>query len=406
MKTSQVYWQAGRCLIYWLLIIILFNLPNFAFAQQNKSHQSIDTNYKKAFRQLNNNATKLKKRQDKAIAKYLEKFIRQEEKLNKKLCRTNPQLADQLFSYHANPLYHSRTLPTIKGKNATRHNDYYSSELFDSLNTSINSKVKLNETLSNAENQIYDSKCQTNYLQNYLRKRKVSLNNQLKGIPEYEKDLSRFDKANYYFKKKTEYNEELFSAANSKFESEHLLSETLKQKMNGLPINDGLLEKTDKLQSNKVLKGMQDIQETQNLIQSNFPDLVQLDYSTLTDSIGSFKSGFLQKYSKHQFTTPFTFADVPNFKINPLKHLRFADRLKYTCLINPENHVNLLPTSFELQFGVAYIVSKNVFSGLSVSSPIYSSSKRSEQIEKMNTLSIKLYSEHLLLQTIWLYFAI
>lgn len=406
MEINQTRNKTDHCLISWLFIIILFVCPNYADAQLNKGTQLIDKTYIKATRHFKNNSDKLKIRQDKAIARHLDKFIKHEEKLQKKLCNTNPQLADRLFSFHANPLFHTRALPNTKGYRVKKNNNH---NLMDStyvLNTLTSVEENDREIIAKERKQINEIKNHIKYLQDYLRNRKTTLNRELKEIPEYEKDLIRYDKANYYFKKITDYNEELFSAACSKFESDHLLSESLLRKMDETSADKGILEPIETFQTTNYVKGMQNIQETEALIQSNFPNMAKLNYSNLTDSIGSLKSNLLPNFSKHQFKTPFTFADVPEFKINPLKHLRFIDRLKYSCLLNPQNHINLLPTKLELQLGVGYMIRNNVISGISVSSPIYNSSKSSELKESQNSVIVKAYGEHHLLQTLWLYFAV
>jgi hypothetical protein len=129
------------------------------------------------------------KRTDK---KYLRKYFRAENKLHRKLCRTNPALADKLFSYSADPLfYHQKDAlnpKILKSKSAPK--EYFPT--FDSLKTSVNyidsknqASGETNTTDAAAEiNELDNNLSYSDKLQHYFRQRKLKLAKSLSDYPQ------------------------------------------------------------------------------------------------------------------------------------------------------------------------------------------------------------------------------
>ena len=209
------------------------------------------------------------KRFEKANTKYLRQYIKADLKMQKKMCKTNPDMAEHLFSYSADPLlYHQKDIsnpawmkkrppqtPPKEGNTALRGEggldtlktaiSFLKQQPEDSVSRKVvpkesgltlNAKKEtdtmtsaglapLRETkqaeFTKAEKETKQLEQNLNYsekLQQYFKQRRMQFKDASIKNPDLQKDYIKMDKINYYYRQQVAEYKRLFTQAKSKAE--------------------------------------------------------------------------------------------------------------------------------------------------------------------------------------------
>ena len=345
-------------------LLFAFTFSQGANAQVNSASSLSSELTNKYFHKVNKKVLTLDKSTTKRTKKSFKKFQRQQKRLHKKLCKVNPDLADKLFSYQADPLYYQddpfNLPPRTKLKSGPKeYNAEWdtlkcSSAFYSAQSDSSNPSSSVAETNRNVQN--CDSKLeQSNKIQHYMRQRKTLLKKSLKDYPSMKKNLLGIDKVNYYygqylkeFKNRLKFEskfESLFKrglSGNSEF-SKFMSSNGVLAKFGKIPSDWG--KNIEGLQTNASVEKMLD-ESTKALSILLSKDSIATKVKEGTDAIGKMKSG--------NYGNATNAADVPDFKPNPMKTKRFVDRLEYGTDVKFTQTSAYFPAKGNLGFTIGY----------------------------------------------------
>ncbi len=297
------------------------------------------------------------------------KLIRIETKLKRRLCKTNPKLADEIFNpkiYRLAP-YHNKYSNDTKGK-SIQFNDLNQAKLsldYVDMNTCIrssslqDSKIKkyktnfkdLNTTIEKAESD-----------QNFYDSRNQQLQDAFINNKDHKKLITKYSKTSFYNGQKLNDLKQMF-AKESTIENEILSTfENDKSFQEFAKFNSYL--KTIEFDKNKLnnIDGIPTIDDAKNSLEAslnkssvNSISLLDKKNSLSIDSLKASKQNFTKKLKSNRFY----------FKPNLLKTKPFKDRIDFQFDFAFRNSNLMQPKGGDLSLGASYQIRQNISAGLS-----------------------------------------
>jgi hypothetical protein len=322
-----------------------------------------------------NEIQKYNHRADQMQKKFIRKYKNFENKLNRKLCKKDPKLADKLFSAHNAPLLYktgNEELTATISANKKVSKQYFAK--LDTIKTSLNilaqngASSKEMETataeLREMESNIYD----TEALQQYFRNRKQQIKKAIVSHPDLEHHFTEIDKINYYYKEATSFSKNDFLTGIKKSDQQLLNALKNTDEFKSLISSSGQLATfAETINANEAnIKGTQTLEQSNEFVQAGIKSL-NMESDELIRSV----LNPLQQINQTLPTLPnkdfASFADLPSFKPKPLKFVPLKDRLIYNTNygFGPSN--NFFPTSAGVDFSIGYQMHPKWVSGIGVS---------------------------------------
>jgi hypothetical protein len=334
--------------------------------------------YNKYIKSASNSSTTFNSRIEKTNRKYLKKYFRNENKLNRKLCKKDPDLADHLFSLSNDPLfYHQHDPNAIEVLNIRSAPKEYFPKL-DSLKCSLSYLHQNKDSLKGVDQkQLAESDDKTKELdrkftssdkmQQYFRQRKLALKESLSNHPELKGSIKGMDKVNYYYHEQISEYKRLLTKSTR-------LDESAMNLLRGNPAfnqfiqKNGVLSMFSKIPSTwgKTTSGLQTVSQTKEMVDksisslgNNPKDILSERMKPMTESMNKLKSGSYGRITNA--------ADVPSFKPNPYKSKRLIDRLEFGTNFQVNQSNKYFPATTDMALQVAYKFNSDFSAGVGAS---------------------------------------
>lgn len=351
-------------------------------------------------KKINNKSKKLNKRIQHAKKKYLRKIEKDELKLQKNLCKLNPDLADYFFKYSLGANLKMKKLDEgLAEKNhflmqATRAKKVVTTEdnsaeyfpTLDSLETTLDFYEELNQKelgkkiisqLFEARKNINEAKkslTEVEGIQKNLRRRKIQFKTALKKYPELSHELMEYDKSIYYFREQLKEYKNIFkepSIIQSRVLNKLNKNENFArffEKNNELariffvPKN-GFVDGCDQtLNFAGVKDEISDLQKTEKLMQLSADALGPLANEVIESNMA--KMHTKMNMLRSNFKDLSNAGDIPEFNPNPLKTKFFYDRIEYGLDFQVAQSTLLLPISGQIGLSIGYKLTASFISGI------------------------------------------
>ncbi len=312
--------------------------------------------------------------------KYFRNLRSAEEKIKTRLDKVNPRLSNYLYglNYKMNAPYLSQ-VKSIKNKLQIQSNSpniYFA--YFDTLKNSIrylNSNADSNQfysprfrkKLRKAEKEI--TRAEKNIIESnsdnaFIRQRKIILKNALQKYPELDDELLSFKKGAYYnlatfdelkqtFKDPTsiENNATKFLLADFYYRNFITANSDLSSFAKSFPKSGGSV----------AFSSMQTTIQTGDLMQHSIKNLGPDAKHILESNMAEMHSSLSK--AKTQFSSLENLADLPEFKINPLKTKPFFERVKFGFDLHFSPGTLFVPVSGEFGVHAGYQISQRTIAG-------------------------------------------
>jgi hypothetical protein len=365
-----------HCFYFHLFNVLIIGVSacNFSFAQSEKPSKLYD----KYIKSSSTSSDKFNSRIEKSNKKYLKKYFRQENKTYRKLCKTNPVLADHLFSVSNDPLFYRQQAATnpelLQNKNAPKEYFPHYDTIQSSLEYMIINKDKFQgvDTLELSKANVVAEELDTNLsysdkLQQYFRHRKMTMKESLSNYPELKSCVIGYDKVNYYYHEQIASCKKLFSDP-VKVEAEAIKILKGNTAFKQFIAKNGMLSSFDKIPSSwgKSLNGLQTIPQTKVIIQKSITalgtyqkEIIGEKMKPMQETMCKLKSGNYGKVTNA--------ADVPDFNPNPLKTKRFIDRIQFGTNFSVNQTNAFYPATINTGLQVGYNLTQKIIPGIGLS---------------------------------------
>ncbi len=357
-------------------IVLLFIIceSDYLYSQTSKNEQV----FNKFISSSKNSSELLSKRIVRTNKRYLKKYFRSENKLHRKLCKLNPELADNIFSLKRDPLYYHQNDPNCLTaiKNNSGSKEYFPK--IDTLKSALDFLKKNSEydngidSLKLAESTIESQKLedelsQSSKLQQYFRERKMLSKGLVNDYPQLKSNYKDCDKVNYYYHNQIEeYKNKYADFSNVDQKAIELLKNNADFK--NFISKNGQLSAFSKIPSDwgNNLKGLQTIKQTKSLVNKDVKelgaeakDIVKKNMEPMNNTFDKLKSG--------NYGNTTNAADIPSFKPNAVKTKSFLDRVEFgnNFQINPGK--NSFPSTLSILFQAGYKITDKIKPGIGVS---------------------------------------
>lgn len=362
-----------------LFVVILFVCANPVLAQDSLIAKAGQVP-QKYLSQVNNKSRQLEKQVDKRTAKALDRMIKQEKKLQRKLSKIDSLAAKNIFTKSIDSLGGLKA--HLKSKTGKALNSQYFGYL-DTLSNSLGflkeSKQLLGKT-KEAQGKLAKSMesvkalqsklAQAENIKNYIRERKQLLKAQLGQYTALTKDLQKINKEAYYYAQQLKEYKEVFKDA-KKAEKKAL---ELLQKV---PAYKDFLSRNSQLASlfnlpssssgdlTQQLEGLQTRAQVDQLIQQRLGSGGPNARQAVSQQMEAARSQFDQL--KKNFPDLDNAADMPDFKPKELKTKSLLQRLEFGTNVQFQRSTQFFPTTGDFAGQVGYKFSKNGILGLGAS---------------------------------------
>ena len=357
----------------------LFAITTFCFFSSIVNCQDLSNvkQYSKYITHCNSRTKTANKKIGEANKKYLKKYFKTENKLNKKLCKSNPNLADYLFSYSNNPIYFHQKDTAISYFLNQRSTAKEYSASFDTLKSSVEfikankdryliDSLGLIETMTNTLKLDQDL-LHSDKLQNVFREKKLIMKELSESHPELRDEFKEFDKINYYYHEQISEYQNMFGDLSN-------IDEKVLKILKGNSEFKKLLSGNGQLSAFSTIpqdwgnniEGLQTIVETKGFMNTSVADLgseakniVEKNMKPMMISMEKLKSGSYGNVSNA--------GDIPSFKPSALKTKPFVDRLSlgYNFQLNQSNYG--FPATATTGLQVDYKLTSQIKPGIGVS---------------------------------------
>ncbi|WP_261511534.1 hypothetical protein [Chryseobacterium paludis] len=363
-----------------IISIYLLLVSGRAISQDSTSiaHNQISKNY---FSQVKQKTDKMDRRISKQSEEVLSRFIKQEQKLKRKLGKIDSLKANNLFTHSIDSLGSLKS--RMKGKVVKYSSalSQASGDLYvDSLSNSIvflkqtkgileQSKGitdKLNGSLKSIDD-LKDKLALTEQIKAYIRERKQMLKDQLSQYTGFSKDLQKMNKEAYYYTQQLKEYKEIFK---DKKKAEQKAMELMKK----IPAFNEFMQKHSQLASlfniqgngasAQSLEGLQTRNQVEQLIQQRLGSGPNAG-AALSQQMSEARSKFDEL--KCKFPNLDNTGDMPDFKPKEMKTKSFLQRLEFGSNIQFQRSNKFFPTTSDLAGQVAYKFHKNGSAGLGLS---------------------------------------
>lgn len=349
------------------MLLLLVLIAEIIIAQENINQKPINKYVKFCSKEINKCNTKTIKKNK----KFIKKYFRIENRLFRKMCKSNSDLADYYFSYAVNPFfYHQNNPEEYLTQNQKELPIEYNSTLdtlknsvlFLELNKDTSSEVnKLN--YSNALVKLNESNRlskETSLIQSHFRERKLILKSCTTKHPAFKNEWVKYDKTNYYFNEFTNKIDQHFinNVRNNEF-ADNILSinkefrdfiskNSLLKNIHSIPSDWG--NDIGSRQTNAFTKSV-----VNNTISSikNSDQLIKDEIEPMHETINKLKNS----------TGITNAADAPSFKPNPIKSKTFSERLDFDFDFQINKSNDFYPLNISLGGTIAYHLSNHFIVG-------------------------------------------
>lgn len=311
--------------------------------------------------------------------KALSRFMKQEEKLKRRLGRIDSLKANNLFSHSIDSLGSLKS--RMKGKlgkysGALTQGGPYLDSLSNSLSFLKDSKGlleqskgitdKLNGSLKSVDN-LKDKLAQAEQIKAYIRERKQLLKEQLSQYTGFTKDLQKMNKEAYYYAQQLKEYKEVFK---DKKKAEQKAMEVIKK----IPAFNDFMQKHSQLASlfniqgatasAPNLEGLQTRNQVEQLIQQRLGSGPNAS-AAVSQQMAEARSKFDELKSK--FPDLDNAAEMPDFKPKEMKTKSFLQRLEFGSNIQFQRSNKFFPSTGDLAGQAAYKFHKNGSAGVGLS---------------------------------------
>jgi len=310
--------------------------------------------------------------------KYLQRWLRREEKMRRKLERTNPELAKRLFTTSLDSLQNSlNKLGQPAQAMATTAGNYIPS--IDSLGTMLsflqqnqliknNSPATVQKTFSQLQ-QLKGRLQQSANIQQYLKERKAILLQQLKNMPGFGKYLQKINEDVYYYG-------QVVKEWKATLSDPKVLERKALQLLQQWPAFNDFMARNSELarlfpnmgnnngiSATTLIAGLQTRSQLNNLFQTRLSTGGPSAQQQLQDQVSNAMSQ-LNQLKNGNFGNGSSAADMPNFQPKAMKHKRFISRLEPGFNIQFNKNSQYFPTTADIGLQLRYAVNKHTGIGV------------------------------------------
>ncbi|MET3879456.1 hypothetical protein [Chitinophaga sp. OAE865] len=311
--------------------------------------------------------------------KALSRFMKQEEKLKRRLGKIDSLKANNLFAHSIDSLGSLKS--RMKGKlgkysGALTQGGPYLDSLSNSLSFLKDSKGlleqskgitdKLNGSLKSVDN-LKDKLAQAEQIKAYIRERKQLLKEQLSQYTGFTKDLQKMNKEAYYYAQQLKEYKEVFK---DRKKAEQKAMEVIKK----IPAFNDFMQKHSQLASllniqagtasAPNLEGLQTRNQVEQLIQQRLGSGPNAS-AAVSQQMAEARSKFDELKSK--FPDLDNAAEMPDFKPKEMKTKSFLQRLEFGSNIQFQRSNKFFPSTGDLAGQAAYKFHKNGSAGVGLS---------------------------------------
>jgi hypothetical protein len=341
---------------------------------------SQDTTFKsqvisgKYFSQVKQKSDKMERQVSRCSEKVLNRFLKQEGRLKRRLERIDPLKADNLFPHSIDSLrsLKSRIHGRI-GKYADALMQSDGESYLDSLGNTLSFLKqsngvtdKLKGSLKSVDN-LKGKLVQTEQIKAYIRERKQLLKEQLSQYTGFTKDLQKMNKEAYYYAQQLKEYKEVFK---DKKKAEQKALEVMKK----LPAYNDFMQKHSQLASlfniqgaaasTQSLEGLQTRNQVEQLIQQRLgggPNAGAAVSQQMAEARGRFDE------LKSKFPSLDNAGEMPDFKPKEMKTKSFLQRLEFGSNVQFQRSNKFFPNTGDLAGQAAYKFNKNGSVGIGLS---------------------------------------
>lgn len=367
----------------WLVILLTFIVVCRSQAQETPAPQGRLLNFPSRFNDhIQNKSHKLEAQLTRATEKYLQRLARKEEKLRKKLMKTDSVAAAALFddtkAQYARLSAQLKEPLAVSGRVGGQYLPYV-----DSLKTSL-SFLQQHSSLLNGEQagKIAGSVQQLQQLQGklqhadqvkeFIRQRKEQIKATLSRYTNLPKGLTKsyqdFQKELYYYNQQVQEYRELLN------NPDKLLTKTLGL-LQKLPAFQSFMKQHSELASlfsvpagyasGQSLAGLQTREQVQSLLQNQLSGAGPNVQQQLQQNLQAAQGQLNQLKDKiNKLGAGGGDIDMPDFKPNNQKSKSFWNRLEYGTNLQTQKSGNFFPTTSDIGLSVGYKLTNNSIVGI------------------------------------------
>ena len=315
---------------------------------------------KKYLSQVSHKSRHVEAQVNKRADKALDRFSRQEKRMQKRLWKVDSVAAKNIFTRSIDKLSSLKSGLKNKVPGGTANADL--DTLQNSLKFLDGAKGISSSQLNNATQSVQDLQGklqQADEIKAYIRERKEQLKTQLGQYTGFTKDLQKMNKEAYYYGQQIK---EYKGVLKDKKKAEAKAMETLKK----LPAYNDFLKQHSQLAGlfnlsaaanpTQSLEGLQTRAQVEQLVQQRIGSS-PAGQQAVSQQMDQARSQFAELKSK--FPDLDNAADMPDFKPNPMKTKSFLQRLEFGGNIQFLKSNRYYPTTSDIAGQVAYKFHKN-----------------------------------------------
>lgn len=331
--------------------------------------------------QVKQKSDKMQRQVSRRSEQALSRFMKQEERLKRRLGKLDSLKANNLFAHSIDSLGSLKSRMKGKlGKYSGALSRVGGGQYLDSLGNSLaflkeskgllaQSKGitdKLNGSLKSVDN-LKDKLAQAEQIKAYIRERKQLLKEQLSQYTGFTKDLQKMNKEAYYYAQQLKEYKEVFK---DKKKAEQKAMEVIKK----LPAYNNFMQQHSQLASlfniqgatasAQSLEGLQTRSQVEQMIQQRIGSGPNAS-AAVSQQMAEARSKFDELKSK--FPDLDNAAEMPDFKPKEMKTKSFLQRVEFGSNIQFQRSTKFFPTTGDLAGQAAYKFHKNGSVGLGLS---------------------------------------
>lgn len=363
-----------------ILAVILFAFSNPGFAQDSAMAKAGQVS-QKYLSQVSNKSRQLEKQVDKRTAKALDRMIKQEKKLQRKLSKIDSLAAKNIFTKSIDSLggLKARLKSSKAGKALNGQYFGYLDTLSNSLGFLKESKQllgkskeaqgKLAKSMESVK-ELQSKLQQAENIKKYISERKQLLKSQLSQYTSLTKDLQKINKEAYYYAQQLKEYKEVFKDSKK---AEKKAMELLQK----VPAYKDFISRNSQLASlfnfpsssggdlAQSLEGLQTRAQVDQLLQQRIGSGGPNARQAITQQMEAARSQFDEL--KKNFPDLDNAGEMPDFKPKELKTKSLLQRLEFGTNVQFQRSTQFFPTTGDFAGQVGYKFSKNGILGLGAS---------------------------------------
>lgn len=351
------------------IFTVLFNNP---VSDSTIRKDSIITLPDKYLSQVKRKSEHVEAQVDKRTAQALDRFARQEKRMQAKLMKVDSTAAKRIFSHSIDSLQHMKAGLGRKVSGLTSNaGGAYLDTLQNSLkflqgSDKVLSGGKLASATQSVDN-LQNSLQQAEQVKAYLREQRQLLKQQLANYTGFGKELTNLNKEAYYYGQQLNEYKATLSDRKKAEEKAVALLKTLPAYNNFISQHSqfaGLFNLVGTSSNTASLAGLQTRSQVEQMVAQrlgNDPAAQQAVNQQMAQARSQINE-LKDKYSNLDNA-----GDMPDFKPNPMKTKRFLQRLEFGGNIQFQKNTSYYPTTTDIAGQVGYRFHKNGTAGVGVS---------------------------------------